>query len=207
MDCHSYDIVIIGGDLVDGRVDQLTSATESLDWIKSKYGVYFVTGNHEYYTTDVHNWFENLESLGVKILHNSNVVIKGAGNTGICLAGVDDPTADTFKFMDHTMDIGGALRTCDESSPVILIAHQPKAAKAALMSNHRVDLVLSGHTHGGQMFPLTIGAYFFNPYYAGLYRHGEHSHVYVSMGTVYWGFPIRFGTNREITKITLVTKD
>ena len=60
-----------------------------------------------------------------------------------------------------------------------------------------------GHTHGGQIFPITIGAYLFNPYYAGLYKHGENSHVYVSMGTVYWGFPMRLGTSSEISVIRL----
>jgi len=54
------------------------------------------------------------------------------------------------------------------------------------------------------MFPITIGAYLFNPFYAGLYRHSDRSHVYVSMGTMYWGFPVRFLTQAEITKINLV---
>ncbi|XP_052231791.1 transmembrane protein with metallophosphoesterase domain-like isoform X1 [Dreissena polymorpha] len=200
------DLVIIGGDLVDGRVSQLEDAVESLSWIKARYGQYFVTGNHEYYTTDAHNWIKKLKSLGIETLHNSNVKISAPGsNDAICLAGVDDPTADLYGFMDHTMDLDSALRTCDPSQSVVLIAHQPKVAKIALDSKYRVDLVLSGHTHGGQMFPLMLGAYLLNPFYAGLYRHGDQAHVYVSMGTRFWGFPVRFGTSSEISHITLVS--
>ncbi|WAR11744.1 TMPPE-like protein [Mya arenaria] len=198
------DMVIIGGDLVDGRVDQLHDAAVPISWINSKYGTYFVTGNHEYYTTDAENWLVKLKSLGVIPLHNINVKISAdKGQTGICLAGVDDPTADQYKFGDHTMDLDGALGSCDVESPVILVAHQPKAAQAALQSKHRVDLVLSGHTHGGQFFPLIIPAYLMNPFYAGLYRHGDHSHVYVSQGTLFASIPIRFGTTMEITRIFL----
>ncbi|KAH3772766.1 hypothetical protein DPMN_174112 [Dreissena polymorpha] len=139
------DLVIIGGDLVDGRVSQLDDAVESLSWIKARYGQYFVTGNHEYYTTDAHNWIKKLKSLGIETLHNSNVKISAPGsNDAICLAGVDDPTADLYGFMDHTMDLDSALRTCDPSQSVVLIAHQPKVAKIALDSKYRVDLVLSG---------------------------------------------------------------
>lgn len=62
-----------------------------------------------------------------------------------------------------------------------------------------------GHTHGGQFPPVVFGAYLFNPFYAGLYHYGDNSHVYVSMGTVYWGFPVRIMTMQEITSITLHT--
>lgn len=65
--------------------------------------------------------------------------------------------------------------------------------------------MLPGHTHGGQFFPMIIMAYFVNPFYAGLYRYGESSHVYVSQGTQYWGIPMRLGTTMEITCITLHT--
>lgn len=71
------------------------------------------------------------------------------------------------------------------------------------MSNNFATFKLTGHTHGGQMFPLIIGAYLINPYYAGLYDVGKTSHIYVSQGTLYWGIPMRTFTNKEITVITL----
>ncbi|KAL3858815.1 hypothetical protein ACJMK2_009068 [Sinanodonta woodiana] len=201
------DIVAISGDLVDGQVDQLDEAVEPIRWISAKYGVYFVTGNHEYYSMDIENWIPKLKSLGVEVLHNSNTNIPKNSKEQICLAGVDDPTADNFRYANHGMQLSKALESCDKNRPVILLAHQPKVGKIALESHHRVDLVLAGHTHGGQMFPVTIGAYLFNPYYAGLYRHGNHNHIYVSTGAAYWGFPIRFGTTSEITQITLVAEN
>ncbi|KAL4234599.1 hypothetical protein ACF0H5_006240 [Mactra antiquata] len=198
------DVVIIGGDLVDGRVADLHEAVESLDWIRSKHGVYFVTGNHEYYTADVQNWFKRLESLGVIILHNSNVKLHGAGTDSVCLAGTDDLISNQYRLSGHKLDLDSALKSCDQDKPVIFVAHQPAVAKLAIDSKYRTDLIVSGHTHGGQMFPLSIGAYLFNPFYAGLYQFSNNGHLYVSMGTLYWAIPCRFGTTMEIAHITLV---
>ncbi|KAJ8303304.1 hypothetical protein KUTeg_019700 [Tegillarca granosa] len=177
------DITVIVGDLVDGYVYQIGEAADLLTQIKSS--------NHEYYTMDAHNWLLKLQSLGVNVLHNSNTKIP------------QDDRPSIEQYSSHGMDLDRALLGCPKEQPVILLAHQPKAAKIALDSGNKIDLVLSGHTHGGQMFPLTIGAYLFNPFYVGLYKYGDHSHVYVSMGTIYWGMPVRFMTHKEIIKITL----
>ncbi|KAI8759667.1 transmembrane protein with metallophosphoesterase domain, partial [Biomphalaria glabrata] len=107
-------------------------------------------------------------------------------------------------YGDHKFDLAKAVGNCSQQKPVILLAHQPKAAKIALDSSYRIDLVLSGHTHGGQMFPMVIAAYLLNPFFAGLYKYGPNgSFVYVSQGTQYWGIPMRIATTMEITRITL----
>ncbi|KAH9502931.1 hypothetical protein Btru_072406 [Bulinus truncatus] len=201
------DVVVLTGDLVDGSVDHLKEASEPLRFIKSKYGNFFVTGNHEYYTGDVDNWFSMLNSLGFTVLHNSHAFIPGKSSEGqdnICLAGTDDIQANHIGYGDHKFDLAKAVGNCSKLRPVVLLAHQPKAAKIAVDSQFRIDLVLSGHTHGGQMFPMMIGAYLLNPFFAGLYKYGPNgSHVYVSQGTQYWGIPMRLGTTLEITSITL----
>ncbi|BFZ13039.1 hypothetical protein BsWGS_16078 [Bradybaena similaris] len=200
------DVVVITGDLVDASVGHLKEAAEPLKDIRSLHGKFFVTGNHEYYTGDVDNWFIYLRSLGFTVLHNSNVKISSADNQGhICLAGTDDIQADITRYEGHTFDLDRAVGSCSSDTPVILLAHQPRAAKKALDSKYRIDLVLAGHTHGGQMFPMMIGAYFLNPFFAGLYQYGDRgSQVYVSQGTLYWGIPMRLATTMEITRITLV---
>ncbi|GFO43737.1 hypothetical protein PoB_007024200 [Plakobranchus ocellatus] len=205
------DIVVLTGDLVDGKVQSLRSAAKPLGRVLSKYGNFFVSGNHEYYTGDVDNWFSYVRSLGFVVLHNSNVQVpaKVTGNQGqICVAGADDIQADSVGYPGHRFDVASAVNGCSESQPVILLTHQPRAAKRALDSNHKIDLVLSGHTHGGQVFPMILGAYLLNPFYLGLYQYGPAgSHVYVNEGTQYWGIPMRIGTSTEITHITLTKAD
>ncbi|XP_025115219.1 transmembrane protein with metallophosphoesterase domain-like isoform X2 [Pomacea canaliculata] len=200
------DIVVVTGDLVDGSMRLLEDAVSPLTRVRSKYGNFFVTGNHEYYTGDVDNWLIKLEyELGFKPLHNSNVKVipeEGDESDEICVAGTDDIDADLLGYTGHGFNINGALHSCDDTKPVIVLAHQPKAAKALLQSQYRVDLVLAGHTHGGQFFPVLIGVYLVNPFFSGLYQYGR-SHVYVSTGTQYWGVPLRLGSSMEITEITL----
>jgi predicted MPP superfamily phosphohydrolase len=103
------------------------------------------------------------------------------------------------------MNLKQALQNRQKKYPTILLAHQPQAAKLALKEFHDIDLILSGHTHGGQFFPLHIPIYMWNPFFAGLYRHKE-TWVYVSSGTMYWGIPLRIGSWPEITTITLVNQ-
>lgn len=199
------DVIVIVGDLVDGLVADLKDAVQPLQNLKSKHGVLYVTGNHEYYTMDVENWMNKLKELGITILHNANVKIPyDSNNHALCFVGTDDLEADRIKYEGHGMRLDTAIEGCSSSQTVILLAHQPKAAKNAIMSGHKIDLILSGHTHGGQMFPIIIGAYLFNPFYVGLYQQDK-THIYVTPGTYYWGFPMRILTQHEITKITLVS--
>ncbi|KAG5848520.1 hypothetical protein ANANG_G00099320 [Anguilla anguilla] len=201
------DVVVIVGDLTDSQVSRLLTVSEPLRNMKSRLGSYFVTGNHDYYTADVERWFSHLRSLGIQPLHNGNAKIfrKERKEDWICLAGVDDLEARMLRYPGHGMDVTEALDGCDWELPIILLAHQPRAALQALQERPDINLVLSGHTHAGQIFPLSIFAYLVNPFFCGLYRVGESSQVYVSAGTVYYGFPMRLGSRAEITEILLRT--
>ncbi|XP_060723002.1 transmembrane protein with metallophosphoesterase domain [Tachysurus vachellii] len=199
------DVVVIVGDLTDSQVTRLRTAAEPLALLRPRLGSYFVTGNHEYYTADVDNWFEFLRSKGIEPLHNSHARVFRPGQTQdwFCLAGIDDLEASMLRYPGHGMDVEKALSGCSEDRPIVLLAHQPHAAKQALQQRPDINLVLSGHTHAGQLFPLTVLAFLMNPYFCGLYRISENTMIYVTPGTVYYGIPMRIGSRAEITQITL----
>ncbi len=192
------DLVVITGDLVDGSVRELGDAVSPLRDLKTCHGVYFSTGNHEYYS-GVSQWMDFLPTLGVRVLRNERVAIEHAGAT-FYLAGVDDHTAGGFGG-GHGPDYEKALGGLDPSETVILLAHQPVQIKEA--TKHGVDLVLSGHTHGGQLWPFGILVMLAQPYVSGLHRHDTRAQIYVSRGTGYWGPPMRLGAPAEITDIEL----
>ncbi|XP_036442746.1 transmembrane protein with metallophosphoesterase domain [Colossoma macropomum] len=199
------DVVVIVGDLTDSQVSRLRTAAEPLGLIQARLGSYFATGNHDYYTADVESWFEFLSSKGIKPLHNSHAQVfrPGQSQDWICLAGIDDLEASMLRYPGHGMDIEKALSGCSKDNPIVLLAHQPHAAKKALQQRPDINLVLSGHTHAGQLFPLTLLAFLVNPYFCGLYRVSEHTMVYVTPGTGYYGIPMRIGSRAEITEIIL----
>ncbi|XP_045393387.1 transmembrane protein with metallophosphoesterase domain [Lemur catta] len=205
------DITVIVGDLSDSEASVLRKAVAPLGQLHSRLGTYFVTGNHEYYTSDVSNWFALLESLHVQPLHNENVKISATGaqrgggedDGWICLAGVDDIEADILHYSGHGMDLVKALKGCSPDHTIILLAHQPLAAKRALQARPDINLILSGHTHAGQIFPLNVAAYLLNPFFAGLYQVAQATFVYVSPGTAYYGIPMRLGSRAEITELIL----
>ncbi|XP_015282903.1 PREDICTED: transmembrane protein with metallophosphoesterase domain [Gekko japonicus] len=200
------DITVIVGDLTDSDVKDVGPAVEPLGKLNSYLGTYFVTGNHEYYTSDVNSWFELLKLLNVQPLHNENTKIMSPGgreSDWFCLAGVDDIEANVLRYSGHGMDLEKALGDCDVDHAIVLLAHQPLAAKRAVQARPDINLVLSGHTHGGQIFPLNIITYFMNPFFVGLYKVGQSTSVYVSPGTMYYGIPMRLGSRAEITEIIL----
>lgn len=189
------DVVAITGDLVDGSVEDLAEHAAPLGAIKAKHGVFFVTGNHEYYS-GADDWIAHLTKLGVRVLRNEHVQLP----CGVDVAGVDDWSAKQFGG-DHGPDIERATRGRDPSRPMVLLAHQPRAIVGA--AAHGIALQLSGHTHGGQIFPFNFLVRLQQPYIAGLYDH-EKTKLYVSRGTGYWGPPMRLGAPAEITEIELV---
>jgi len=191
------DLVAITGDLVDGSVTELGALVEPLRGLRAPHGVYFVTGNHEYFS-GADPWITLLRGLGITVLRNERVTIERQGQH-IDLAGIDDPTGPSFAA-GHGPDLARALAGRDPTRPVILLAHQPKGAvEAAAMG---VSLQLSGHTHGGQIFPFNLLVGLQQPYVAGLHRLDDTA-IYVSTGTGYWGPPMRLGVPAEITDITL----
>ncbi|WP_433249043.1 metallophosphoesterase [Streptosporangium sp. CA-135522] len=187
------DVVAIVGDLVDGTVAELGPLARPLRSLESRYGAYFVTGNHEYYTANgPDEWIEELRHLGVRPLRNERVEIAHAGAV-LDLAGVDDVTGGTA---DHERALGGR----DRSRSAVLLAHQPVQAFRA--AEYGVDLQLSGHTHGGQMVPFNLIVPLQQPVVSGL-GEVDGTQVYVTRGAGFWGPPVRVGAPPEITLLEL----
>ncbi len=192
------DLIAITGDLVDGRVHNLGPIVSELKNLRAKYGVYFVTGNHEYYS-GVQEWVAFLPSLGIRVLSNERDTLECKG-AFLDIAGIHDPTGRQMG-QGFKPDLEAALEGWTPSRPLILLAHQPRPfAKAA---KYGISLQLSGHTHGGQFFPFNLAVKAVEPYVKGLYREGK-SVLYVSTGNAYWGPPFRVGVPRELTCIELV---
>ena len=192
------DAIVITGDLVDGSVASLRSHVEPLAKLRARHGVFFVTGNHEYYS-GVEEWFAELERLGVRPLRNERVSI-GDRTASIDLAGVDDASARGMG-PGHGPDYARALGGAAPDRELIFIAHQPSQIVHAARAG--VGLQLSGHTHGGQIWPFGALVRLNQPYVAGLHRHDDRTQIYVSRGTGYWGPPMRLFCPAEITKVVL----
>lgn len=189
------ELIAITGDIVDGAVDHLRDCTEPFSQLKARYGTFFVTGNHEYYS-GADAWIAEFQRLGIRTLRNERVQIGDTGNS-FDLAGIDDWSARHFG---HGADLPKALKDRDVSNACVLLAHNPMAATEAIEKG--VDLQLSGHTHGGQIWPFNFIVRLFSKWVVGLYQEGA-TQIYVSPGTGYWGPPMRLGTEAEITKIVL----
>ncbi|WP_300009773.1 metallophosphoesterase [Pseudonocardia sp.] len=190
------DVVAVVGDLVDGTVDELGTYAAPLADIAAP--TYFVTGNHEYYSGAA-GWVEFLPTLGVRVLRNEREEIR-RGEAVLHIAGCDDRTAAASGVPGHGFDLDAALRGRDPSAPVVLLCHQPVMVARAARAG--VDLQISGHTHGGQLWPLTHVALVDQPVLAGLTRVGR-TWLYVTRGTGFWGPPVRVGSPPEITLLTL----
>lgn len=192
------DVVAIVGDLVDGDVDELREEVAPLADLVSEQGVYFVTGNHEYFV-DTNAWLRHLPTVGVQVLRNERVAIGRAGAT-VDLAGIDDRTAASSGLAGHGADLDSALDGRTDSTPVVLLAHQPVMVEQARAAG--VDLQLSGHTHGGQLWPFDYAIRLDQPAVQGWSRHGD-TQLYVTPGAGYWGPPMRIGARPEITVVEL----
>ena len=193
------DLIAVTGDVVDGRVEQLADHVAPLARLRARYGAFFVTGNHEYYSQEP-GWSEHFAGLGLIVLKNRHVVIEHGG-AKLVVAGVTDYSAAQFipgERSDPTAALAGAPA---DAAVKILLAHQPRSADAAAKAGF--DLQLSGHTHGGQFWPWNHFVRLQQPYTAGLHRHGR-MWVYVSRGTGYWGPPKRLGAPSEITRVRLI---
>jgi predicted MPP superfamily phosphohydrolase len=190
------DLVVITGDLVDGGVDELGRAVAGLGNLRSRFGTFFVTGNHDFYS-GADDWTLFLQSIGMNVLRNRRVEVGDAGGT-LDLVGVDDWGARKRGGYDLERALAG--RDPDRAS--VLLAHQPANFEAVVAQG--VDLQISGHTHGGQIFPMTelVGLRF--DYTRGLYRSGE-SALYVSRGCGFWGPPARIGSPPELVQYVLTS--
>jgi predicted MPP superfamily phosphohydrolase len=196
------DIVALTGDLVDGSVRDLQPHTEPLGRLAARHGVFFVTGNHEYYS-GVTEWVHEVRRLGIAVLLNEHVVVRHQG-VPVVVAGITDYYGGYFHA-SHRSDPAAALDGAPRDAGFrLLLAHQPRSAFAAVPLGF--DLQLSGHTHGGQIFPWKYLVRLQQPYTAGLHRL-DRLWIYTSRGTGYWGPPKRLGAPSEITLVRLVATE
>ncbi len=196
------DLIVLTGDLVDGTVEDLRDDAAPLAGLRAKHGVYAVTGNHEYYS-GADAWIAAFTKLGVRYLRNQRVSI-GDAAASFDLAGIDDHSA--HRWDGHGADLKAALADRDRSRALVLLAHQPRQVRDAVL--HDVDLQLSGHTHGGQVWPWHyVARTQQGGLLAGLYERTradeQATRVYVSRGCGYFGPPVRVGAPLEISRIVL----
>jgi uncharacterized protein len=193
---ENSDLILIGGDLVDGTVSKVGPDLEPLAELRAPLGVFGVSGNHEFYAGDGGRWLDLWDRLGIHTLRNTRVELR-RGDAVVDLAGIHDLTSPA----PFEPDLDAALAGRDPERAVILLAHQP--AQVVDAERLGVDLQLSGHTHGGQMWPLGYLVPLQQPSVTGLDRFGD-TVLYTSRGAGAWGPPVRVGAPPEITVIELV---
>ncbi len=192
------DIVCHAGDIADGSVAQRREQAAPLGTIEAALARVYVTGNHEYFG-EAQVWLDHMASLGWEALHNRHVVIT-RGDARLVLAGIDDATAQASGLDGHGAQLDAALSGAPEDAPVLLVAHQPRQVTQAAAAG--VDLQVSGHTHGGQIWPFHYLVRVDQPTVQGLSRHGD-TQLYTTRGAGFWGPPMRIFAPSEITLITL----
>lgn len=193
------DVVAHVGDVADGTVEVRKAQAAPLARVRSRLAKVYVTGNHEYFS-EAQGWLDHFQRIGWDALHNKHITVERGGDT-LVIAGVDDRTAAASGLEGHGADLATALRGADPQAPVLLLAHQPKQVAAAVDAG--VDLQISGHTHGGQIWPFNVLVRFDQPVVQGLSRHGARTQLYTSRGTGFWGPPFRVFAPSEITVLTL----
>ncbi|MGW2446094.1 metallophosphoesterase [Streptomyces sp. NPDC001675] len=185
------DLIAVVGDLVDGSVKDLGPAAAPLARLSARHGAYFVTGNHEYFS-GAEQWVAEVRTLGLHPLENARTELPYFD-----LAGVNDLQGESEG---RGPDFAKALGDRDPARACVLLAHQPVQIHESV--RHGVDLQLSGHTHGGQLWPGNLIAAAANPTVAGLERYGD-TQLYVSRGAGAWGPPTRVDAPSDVTVIEL----
>ncbi|MFD6293670.1 metallophosphoesterase [Streptomyces sp. NPDC060235] len=193
------DLVCHTGDIADGTAERRRAQAAPLGTVRATRARVYVTGNHEYYS-EAQGWVDLMDELGWEPLRNRHLLLERGGDT-LVVAGVDDVTAESSGLAGHRAHLAGALDGADPDLPVLLLAHQPKFVDRAAAGG--VDLQLSGHTHGGQIWPFHHLVRIDQPALAGLSRHGTRTQLYTSRGTGFWGPPFRVFAPSEITLLVL----
>ncbi|MDX1808352.1 MAG: metallophosphoesterase [Sulfurospirillaceae bacterium] len=190
------DLVVITGDLLDTKASFAKDVLHEFTKLQSTFGTYYIVGNHEYFH-GISEILSAVKALGIKVLENENTYI-GEANAGFNLAGVYDVFG--YRIQAYEPNLKKALKGIKDS-PTVLLAHQPKYIFEV---SKKVDLVLSGHTHGGQIYPFQYLVRLAQPYISGLHQHTQDLQIYVNKGTGFWGPPMRLGANAEITDMNII---
>ncbi|TEY03475.1 metallophosphoesterase [Campylobacter sp. US33a] len=191
---ENVDAVVIVGDLIDTKPQNLSSYIHKLDEFKSKYGTFYALGNHEYYhdADEVIKFLKTYTKLNILI---NNVKILPSIN----IAGIAD--LSSYSFQSHIPDIDAIKNKLDPNLPSILLSHQPKSVDVLDLSHF--DLILSGHTHAGQIFPFAFLVLLQQGYLHGLYKLKTQNQLYVSSGAGFWGPSFRTLAPSEIVLLNL----
>ncbi|WP_432184083.1 metallophosphoesterase [Streptomyces tendae] len=193
------DLVCHAGDIADGTAERRRAQAAPLGTVRATRARVYVTGNHEYYS-EAQGWVDLMDELGWEPLRNRHLLLERGGDT-LVVAGVDDVTAESSGLAGHRAHLAGALDGADADLPVLLLAHQPTFVDRAAAAG--IDLQLSGHTHGGQIWPFHHLVRLDQPALAGLSHHGARTLLYTSRGTGFWGPPFRVFAPSEITLLVL----
>ena len=193
------DVLAHAGDLTDGSVDRRRHQVAPLAAAHAALARVYITGNHEY-MSGAAGWVAHMAELGWTPLRNQHVVIERGGSQ-LVIAGIDDLTARGSGVVGHGADLTAALDGVGPDRPVVLLAHQPKSVR--LSAPLGVDLQLSGHTHGGQLWPFHLIVRAEQGALSGLSRHGQRTWLYTSRGSGFWGPPFRIFAPSEITLLVL----
>ncbi|MCL2473990.1 MAG: metallophosphoesterase [Alphaproteobacteria bacterium] len=184
------DMIVITGDVIDGYVEELLSEVSFLKELEAPLGVFAVNGNHETFF-GIQKWTDAFEAMGISVLRDEYKTVKNDKHDFV-IKGIEG-SSNSFSEKQET------------NLPVIILAHYPGIFLESKKQNP--VLQLSGHTHGGMFFPVSMLVKAFNKgYVRGLYQENN-SFLYVTDGTDLWrGFPSRLGTSNEIPVITLKSK-
>ena len=190
------DFITITGDLTDAPIGQIKQSVAHLANLRSRFGTFYIVGNHEYFH-GLEDTINYIKTLGITVLENSSLMI-GRENDRFNIAGLYDYFG--YRKGDFVPDIGKVLSQIDSNHPTLLLAHQPKQTEK--LENFKPNLILSGHTHGGQIFPFAYLVRLQQPYLKGLYEISKKEAIYVNSGIGFWGPKMRLGSSAEITLIT-----
>lgn len=189
------DILVSTGDLLDGELNNVMSEAEKFAQLKPKYGKFAVTGNHEYYA-GIERALEFTQNAGFEILRDENKKV-----SGINIIGLEDPTGRQQGLIKNSVKLSDLFPGQDSNDFILLLKHQP-----TIREEKNFDLQLSGHTHGGQIFPFMLFTRLFFAKNHGYYELNKDKSVYVSGGIGTWGPPVRFFAPPEIAVIELISK-
>lgn len=189
------DIIVLLGDIIDAPTANVLDTINTLKALESSHIIY-VLGNHEYFH-DVDNILAMMRDFGFSVLVNDSIALQGAHFIGIA-----DMVGYRMRYLEPNLEQAFA-KSLDSTLPNILLSHQPKIIDM-LQTPFSADLVLSGHTHGGQIFPLQLAILLQQPFLRGLHTFGENSQLYITQGAGFWGAPMRLGSHAEITLLHLI---
>lgn len=195
------DLILLAGDLTDGTTRQFGGDLAPLADLSAPDGVYAATGNHEYYAGDAAGWVSLWRELGLLPLLNESAIVE-RGSAALRVAGVSDEAGEGENLPELRPDLTAALAEVTPDQTAILIAHQPGVGTDPQVSEAGVDLMVSGHTHGGQIWPFTYVVKLANPTVSGL-DEIDGTTAYTTRGAGTWGPPLRVLVPPEISILTL----